>query len=161
MTWKRGTIEVRDLLESGHLEHISGAAANGFALLMSSARLLESAEREATINPEAAYILGYDSARKACKASTALLAQQGLRTLSSGHHLTTEKVVKAQFGGPFNAFGALRRRRSEIEYPRHPGEDIDAAEVNEALEQVREIYISAVTLLDELTLYRKTTFGAR
>lgn len=151
MTWKRGTIEVRDLLESGHLEHISGAAANGFALLMSSARLLESAEREATINPEAAYILGYDSARKAC---AALLAQQGLRTRSSGHHVTTEKVVKAQFGGPFNTFGALRRRRSEIEYPRHPGEDIETAEVNEALEQVSEIHISAVKLLGELTLYR-------
>ena len=142
---------MRSLLESGHLENISGAAANGSALLMSSARLLESAEREATINPEAAYILGYDSARKAC---AALLAQQGLRTRSSGHHLTTERVVKAQFGGPFNTFGALRRRRSEIEYPRHPGEDIDAAEVSEALEQVSEIHISAVKLLGELTLYR-------
>jgi hypothetical protein len=158
MTWKRGAIEVHSLLESGHLEQISGAAANGSDLLMSSARLLESAERELTINPEAAYILGYDSARKEC---TSLLARQGLRTRSSGHHLTTERVVKAQFGGPFNAFGALRRRRSEIEYPRHPGEDIDATMVSEALEQVREIYISAVTLLDELTLYRKTTFGAR
>ncbi len=142
---------MRSLLESGHLENISGAAANGSALLMSSARLLESAEREATINPEAAYILGYDSARKAC---AALLAQQGLRTRSSGHHLTTERVVKAQFGGPFNTFGALRRRRSEIEYPRHPGEDIDTAEVSEALEQVSEIHISAVKLLGELTLYR-------
>jgi len=151
MTWKRGAIEVRDLLESGHLEHISGAAANGSALLVSSTRLLESAERELTNNSEAAYILGYDSARKAC---TSLLAQQGLRTRSSGHHITTEKVVKAQFGGLFNAFGALRRRRSEIEYPRHPGEDIDAAEVNEAVDQVREIHISAVKLLDELTLYR-------
>jgi hypothetical protein len=63
-------------------------------------------------------------------------------------------VVKAQFGGPFNTFGALRRRRSEIEYPRHPGEDIETAEVNEALEQVSEIHISAVKLLGELTLYR-------
>jgi len=151
MTWKRGTTEVRDLLESGHLEHISGAAANGSALLASSARLLQSAERELTINPEAAYILGYDSARKA---GTALLAQQGLRTRSSGHHVTTEKVVKAQFGGPFNAFSALRRRRSEIEYPHHPGEDIDTAETKEALERVREIHIAATKLLDELTLYQ-------
>ena len=151
MTWKRGKAEVRDLLASGHLEHVSGAAANGTALLASSARLLESAERELTINPEAAYILGYDSARKAC---AALLAQQGLRTRSSGHHVTTEKVVKAQFGGPFNAFGALRRRRSEIEYPRHPGDDIDTAEANEALEQVREIQLSATKLLEELTLYK-------
>lgn len=151
MTWKRGITEVRDLLESGHLEQISGAAANGSTLLASSARLLESAKRELTINPEAAYVLGYDSARKAC---TSLLAQQGLRTRSSGHHVTTEKVVKAQFGGPFNAFSALRRRRSEIEYPHHPGEDIDTAETTEALEQVHEIQIAATKLLGELTLYQ-------
>lgn len=151
MTWKRGKAEVRDLLASGHLEHIGGAAANGSALLASSARLLESAEREVNLNPEAAYALGYDAARKAC---AALLAQQGLRTRSSGHHVTTERVVRAQFGGPFDAFGTLRRRRSEIEYPRHPGDDIDSSEAAEALEQVREIYLAAEKLLDQLTVYK-------
>lgn len=151
MTWKRGKAEVRDLLASGHLEHISGAAANGSALLASSARLLESAEREVNLNPEAAYALGYDAARKAC---AALLAQQGLRTRSSGHHVTTERVVRAQFGGPFDAFGTLRRRRSEIEYPRHPGDDIDSSEAAESLEQVREIYLAAEKLLEQLTVYK-------
>lgn len=34
-----------------------------------------------------------------------------------------------KFSGPFDAFGALRRRRSEIEYPQRPGDDIDPAEV--------------------------------
>jgi hypothetical protein len=29
MTWKRGAIEVRDLLESGHLELIRGTDING------------------------------------------------------------------------------------------------------------------------------------
>ena len=151
MIWKRGKAEVRDLLASGHLEHIGGTAANGSALLASSARLLESAEREVNLNPEAAYALGYDAARKAC---AALLAQQGLRTRSSGHHVTTERVVRAQFGGPFDAFGTLRRRRSEIEYPRHPGDDIDSSEAAEALEQVREIYLAAEKLLDQLTVYK-------
>lgn len=151
MTWKRGKAEVRDLLASGYLEHIGGTAANGSALLASSARLLESAEREVNLNPEAAYALGYAAARKAC---AALLAQQGLRTRSSGHHVTTERVVRAQFGGPFDAFGTLRRRRSEIEYPRHPGDDIDSSEAAEALEQVREIYLAAEKLLDQLTVYK-------
>lgn len=151
MTWKRGKAEVRDLLASGHLEHIGGAAANGSALLASSARLLDSAEREVNLNPEAAYALGYDAARKAC---AALLAQQGLRTRSAGHHVTTERVVRAQFGGPFDAFGALRRRRSEIEYPRHPGDDIDSSEAAEALEQVHQIYEAAVKLFDQLTVYK-------
>jgi len=34
---------------------------------------------------------------------------------SPRHHVTTEYVVRAQFGGPFDAFSALRRLRSEIE----------------------------------------------
>lgn len=150
MTWKRGRNRVNELLASGHLDHIHGSAANGTALLTSSSRLLESAEREADINPEAAYALAYDSARKAC---SALLAQQGLRTRSAGHHLTTEEVVRAQFGGPFDAFGALRRRRSEIEYPRHPGEDVSTTEVWEAIANARAIHSAAESLIDQLSNY--------
>jgi hypothetical protein len=69
--------------------------------------------------------LAYNAARKAC---VALLAQQGLRTKSGGHHVTTEHVVRAQFGGPFDAFSSLRRRRAEIEYPRFPGDVVTADE---------------------------------
>jgi hypothetical protein len=119
MTWQRGHAEVTDLLAEGVLEHVSGAAADGTSLLASSARLLASATRELSANPEAAYVLAYDAARKA---RASLLAQQGLRTRSGGHHLTTEQVVRAQFGGPFDAFTSLRRRRSEIEYPWYPGD---------------------------------------
>jgi hypothetical protein len=55
------------------------------------------------------------AARKAC---VALLAQQGLRTKSGGHHVTTERVVRAQFGGPFDAFASLRRKRMPSMTPR-------------------------------------------
>lgn len=150
MTWGKGLDEVNRLLAEGSLESIRGASADGHALLDSAARLLKSAEREASINPEAAFVLGYDSARKAC---AALLAQQGLRTRSSGHHVTTEKVVRAQFGGPFESFGALRRRRIEIEYPRFPGDDVTEHEVRQALTKVAAIHSSAAQLLDQMTLF--------
>ncbi len=42
MTWQRGHLEVQDLLRQGALEPVSGAAADGTALLTSAARLVAS-----------------------------------------------------------------------------------------------------------------------
>lgn len=151
MTWQKGIDEVRALISSSSLELISGAAANGAPLLVSADRLLSSADREVEINPEAAFVLAYDAARKAC---AALLAQQGLRTRSAGHHVTTETVVRAQFGGPFDAFGQLRRRRIEIEYPRFPGDEVSVDEAREALVLSRRIVTAANQLLEDLTILR-------
>jgi hypothetical protein len=75
---------------------------------------LAAARLRSTSSLAAESAVAYDAARKA---SIALVAQQGLRTKSMGHHVTVEAVVRAQFGGPFDAFSGLRRRRSEIEYP--------------------------------------------
>lgn len=152
MTWNRGASTVDDLLTQGALERVSGAAADGTSLLESSAGLLASAERELSKYPEAAYVLAYDAARKAC---VALLSQQGLRTKSGGHHVTTEQVVRAQFGGPFGTFSSLRRRRAEIEYPRFPGDVVTTEEAAEAIEKARAIYDSSTELLTRLTLFRR------
>jgi hypothetical protein len=107
VTWERGWRTVEQLLGDGRLERVTGSAADGTHWLTSATALLASARRESESNPEAAY----DAAGKAC---TPLIAQQGLRTKTTGHHVTVEQVVRAQFGGPFDGFGTLRRRRSEI-----------------------------------------------
>ncbi len=113
--------------------------------------MLQSAAREAPENPEAAYVLAYDAARKAC---AALLAQQGLRTRSGGHHVTTELVVRAQFGGPFDAFSAMRRRRAEIEYPRHIGDSATESEARDVLSKAQLIHGASTQLLTQLPLFR-------
>ncbi|MBI1352123.1 MAG: hypothetical protein GC156_13535 [Actinomycetales bacterium] len=151
MTWQRGRDQIQALVRGGSLEHVSGAAADGTALLASAANLLASAARELDENPEAAYVLAYDAARKSC---AALLAQQGLRTMSSGHHVTTEQVVRTQFGGPFDAFSSLRRRRSEIEYPRLPGDEVGHDEAEQALNRATAIHEAASQLLPNLSLFR-------
>lgn len=151
MTWTRGRDAVQELLTSGALELISGAAAYGTPSLESARRLLSSADREASINPEAAFVLAYDAARKSC---AALLAQQGLRTRTGGHHVTTEHVVRAQFGGPFDGFGALRRRRSEIEYPRFPGDNVDEEEARASILRATAMCDAATQLIGQLTLFR-------
>jgi hypothetical protein len=151
MKWTRGQETVDRLLAEARLELVTGAAADGTTWLVSAVALLESARRESGRNAEAAYVLAYDAARKA---STALVAQQGLRTKSAGHHVTVEQVVRAQFGGPFEAFGALRRRRSEIEYPQRPGDDIESAEAATAISAVALIIAAAEQLQPRLDLYR-------
>lgn len=151
MTWARGRATVDRMLAEGKLEHISGAAADGTTWIDSASALLDSARREETRNPEAALVLAYDAARKA---STALLVQQGLRPRSTGHHVTVEHVVRAQFGGPFGAFGALRRRRSEVEYPQRPGDDIEAAEAADAIIAAAHIVDAATALRPQLRMYR-------
>ena len=85
MKWTRGRETVDGLLAEGRLELVIGTEADGSTWLVSAQALLESARRENAANPEAAYVLAHDAARKA---STALLAQQGLRTKSGGHHVT-------------------------------------------------------------------------
>lgn len=151
MTWERGREVLQRLLLEGRLERISGAAADGSHWLNSAAALLESAERECDRNPEAAYVLAYDAARKA---STALIAQQGLRTRSDGHHVTVIEVVRAQFGGPFDALGAMRRRRAEVEYPQTPGDDIGDAEARQAVEAAERVLGAAAKLIAQLTIFR-------
>jgi hypothetical protein len=151
MKWTRGRATVDQLLAGGRLEEVTGAAADGTTWLVSAEALLESAKRESARNPEAAYVLAYDAARKA---STALVVQQGLRPKSAGHHVTVEQVVRAQFGGPFDGFGALRRRRSEIEYPQRPGDDIEQSEAEAAIGAAAQIHAAAVQLLPQLEMYR-------
>jgi len=151
MRWTRGRETVDGLLAEGRLELVTGAEADGTPWLVSAQALLESAIRETDANPEAAYVLAYDAARKA---STALLAQQGLRTKSTGHHVTVEHVVRAQFGGSFDRFGALRRRRSEIEYPRRPGDNIERSEAADAISAAELIIDAAQQLQPQLDLYR-------
>jgi HEPN domain-containing protein len=151
MKWTRGGADVEQLIADGRLEPVTGAAADGSGLLRSAEALLSSARREREHNPEAAYVLAYDAARKA---ATALLAQQGLRPRSVGHHVTVETAVKAQFGGPFDSFGLLRRRRGEIEYPQRPGDDIDRDEADEAILAAARITEATHQLLAQLDLYR-------
>jgi hypothetical protein len=94
--------------------------------------------------------LAYDSARQAL---TGLLAHQGLRPTTKGGHYALERAVRAQFGPGFRQFGALRRRRNELEYPERPGADATTDEATEAVEHARAIINAAEGLLHRLALF--------
>jgi hypothetical protein len=100
--------------------------------------------------PDSSVVLAYDAARQAC---VALLAQQGLRPTTAGGHYVIEEVIRAQFGQTLRAFGGLRRRRNELEYPLYPTEQASAAEAAETLKTASEIIDAASKLVPNLGFF--------
>jgi len=148
--WKRGEAEVEALVAAGDLQELTGEAANGERLLEKASVTLETARSAIERDPDSAFVLAYDAARQAL---TALLAQQGLRPPTKGGHYAVEQAVRAQFGPGFRQFGALRRRRNELEYPERPGDDATVEEATESVEHAQAIIAAAEGLIDQLGLF--------
>lgn len=148
--WMAGEAEIEELLASGELQQLTGEAANGERLLTKASTTLVTARSVIESDPDSAFVLAYDAARQAL---TGLLAQQGLRPTTKGGHYAVERAVRAQFGPGFRQFGALRRRRNELEYPERPGDDADTAEATEAVEKAQAIVTAATGLNGELGFF--------
>ena len=148
--WKRGEIDVENLIAAGDLQKLIGEAANGERLLAKASVTLETARSAIERDPDSAFVLAYDAARQAL---TALLAHQGLRPTTKGGHYAVEQAVRAQFGPGFRQFGALRRRRNELEYPERPGDDATVDEAAQSVEHAGEIITAADGMLDQLGLF--------
>lgn len=150
MRWSAGEAEVERLLDQGSIERVQGAQADGESWLERARRGLDAARIIAEASPDSSIILTYDAARQAC---IALLAQQGLRPTTSGGHYAVEEAIRAQFGASLRAFGGLRRRRNELEYPLYPTERASAAEATEALKTADEIIDAVTRLLPNLGFF--------
>jgi HEPN domain-containing protein len=150
MRWKVGETVVERLLKEGRIERVQGAQASGESWLERARRSLDAARIIAAAAPNSSIILAYDAARQAC---VALLAQQGLRPTTAGGHYAIEETVRAQFGAGLRAFGGLRRRRNELEYPLYPSEEASAAEAAEALETASDVIGAVAGLLPNLGFF--------
>ncbi|QGH70817.1 hypothetical protein [Pseudactinotalea sp. HY158] len=137
-------------MRSGELQKLTGDAANGDRLLQKATITLETARSAIHRDPDSAFVLAYDASRQAL---TGLLAQQGLRPTTRGGHYAVEQAVRAQFGPGFRQFGALRRRRNELEYPERPGDDATNDEASQAVESAAAIIAAAADLLERLGLF--------
>jgi len=150
MRWSTGEATVERLLAAGHIERVQGAQADGGSWLERARRSLDAARVLAESAPDSSVVLAYDAARQAC---VAVLAQQGLRPTTSGGHYAVEETIRAQFGPVLRAFGGLRRRRNELEYPLYPTEQANAAEAAETLTTAAEIIEAAAKLLPDLGFF--------
>lgn len=148
--WSKGEATVTQLIKDRHLQQVVADAETVASLLASARRHVASARLTLEGDPEAAYALAYDAARKS---ATALLAHQGLRPTTSGGHLSVVEVMRAQFPGVpgLTSIDRLRRRRNQAEYPAPAGYDpITVEEATEAI-KVAGICISSTERLLELT----------
>ena len=150
MRWSAGAAEVERLLARGHVERVRGAQADGASWLDRARRSLDAAQVIAHDAPDSSVVLAYDAARQAC---VALLAQQGLRPTTAGGHYVIEEVIRAQFGPTLRAFGGLRRRRNELEYPLYPTEQATPAEAAETLQTAAELIDAATKLVPNLGFF--------
>ena len=150
MRWSAGAAEVERLLAKGHIERVQGAQADGASWLDRARRSLDAAGVIAHDAPDSSVVLAYDAARQACVAT---LAQQGLRPTTAGGHYAVEEVIRAQFGSALRAFGGLRRRRNELEYPLYPTEQATPAEAAETLQTAAELIDAATKLVPNLGFF--------
>jgi HEPN domain-containing protein len=150
MRWSTGEATIERLLAAAHVERVQGAQADGASWLDRARRGLEAARVLAESAPDSSVVLAYDAARQAC---VALLAQQGLRPTTAGGHYVVEEVIRAQFGPTLRAFGGLRRRRNELEYPLYPTEQASAAEAAETIKTAGEIIDAAAKLVPNLGFF--------
>jgi len=148
--WERGQTEVDAALSSRQLQKVTGDAAHGERLLAKALRTLDSATAVLDSDPDTAYVLAYDAARYS---GTALLAHQGLRPTSAGGHYVVETILRAQFGAGFRKFGAMRRRRNELEYPTIAGDDTSRDEAEVAIADAHSLLKAAEQLLPALGIY--------
>ncbi len=147
--WRKGEDVIDGLLDKQHLQRVTADPATAEALIVMSHHHVQSASRICDSDPEGAFSLAYDAARKA---ATALLAQQGLRPTTLGGHLAVVEAIRAQFPGMggLTSLDRLRRRRNQGEYPDPAGYDsITAQEASDAV-IVAETTISAARRLLEV-----------
>ena len=148
--WPRGEAEIEQLIANRQLQQVIGGQANGAHLLQKASRTLETSGQIADEDPDSAYVLAYDAARYA---GTAILAQQGLRPTTAGGHYAVEVALRAQFGDGFRPFGAMRRRRNELEYPTGPGETTTHDEAQKAIQDANALLRAARQLLPTLSIF--------
>jgi hypothetical protein len=144
--WTKGEAEIEALLTARELQRLT-LQINGSELRTRARKALRSASVVVEEDPDGGFTLAYDAARLA---ATSLLHDQSLRPTSSGGHYAVEQALRAQFGSPFRAFGALRRRRNELEYPERPHDTASLEEALAAIDESRRILAAVDALADRL-----------
>lgn len=153
MSWPSGKDDIRRLLQADHLQKVTPAADSATELLLAAQRHLTSAIALSEDDPDSAYTLLYDAARKSL---AAVLLAQGLRATRRGGHYALEEAIRAQFTEPpprdaFRSFGRLRRTRNQVEYENISSVTIDDVRADAAT--VGEIHAVATKLVPILPVF--------
>jgi hypothetical protein len=152
MRWTQGRTVVDQMLAAGDLQRVPASREHADRLLGQARRHVSSTQNAAVADPEGAYALLYDAARKAL---TAILENQGLRPTSRGGHLAVYHAVRAQLDPPMGRvllpFDRMRRRRHDVEYPPAGAPELTPEDVTEDVPKVAALLDLAQRVLDEMS----------
>ncbi|UWE12468.1 hypothetical protein [Actinacidiphila bryophytorum] len=128
--WNQGRSTVDALIADRSLERVPASRSAAEAELVRARTHVDSAQRLLESDPEGAYTLAYDAARRAL---AAVLQNQGLRATSRGGHTAVYEAVRAQLDPPLGSvlrpFNRMRVRRNEVEYRSSEAPAVTSGEV--------------------------------
>ena len=154
MRWDQGRDVIDAMLTAGELQQVPASRDRADLLLSQAGAHLTTARRVAADDPEGAFALVYDAARKAL---VALLENEGLRPTSQAGHHGTYLAVKAQLDPPLGRtlrpFERMRRRRNEIEYPDFLGTPVSAEDVLEEARAAESLVTTVKKVYDEMSAF--------
>ena len=96
-SWSTGIEAIKGLLAANSLQKVAPSREAAQTILAAAAKHLDSALVVAATDPDGAYTLLYDAARKSL---AAVLQAQGLRSTSRGGHYAIQETISAQFTKP-------------------------------------------------------------
>jgi uncharacterized protein (UPF0332 family) len=154
--WQRGRPAIERLLATGELDTVQPSPETAERLLAAATAHIALARKGIDEDPDGAFQLGYDAARKSC---AALLALQGLRATTHGGHVAVQEAVQEQFAGPngmpvFGRLSRLRRQRNATEYPDPESPTITSDDVEACLVVAEEMLDAARRLVESGRLGR-------
>ncbi len=154
MKWEQGRERIDELLNQHEIQRVNPSREHADRLVRQARHHLESAFSLKEGDPEGAYALIYDAARKALAAE---LVNQGLRATSKGGHIATYQAVRAQLDPPLAEeivpFDRMRRTRRDVEYPPADIPGLTPEDVSADLVKARAIVDLVERILDEMSPY--------
>lgn len=152
MRWNQGRAVIDQMLEDDELERVPAVREHADFLIEQARRHVESARIICESDPDGAYTLLYDGARKSL---VAILENQGLRPTRSGGHLAAYHAVRAQLDPPMGKivrpFNLMRTQRNRTEYPTRHDAAVRTSDVIEDLKTAIAVIDLAEKVLEEMS----------
>lgn len=152
--WNQGRETIDALIASGAIEHVPASQEAAEAELVRARTHVASAQLLLSSDPEGAYTLAYDAARRAL---AAVLQNQGLRATSRGGHVAVYEAVFAQLDPPLGSllrpFNRMRVRRNEVAYRSSEAPSVTAEDVTADVSKVEALIEVAEKAIPNMPRY--------
>ena len=152
--WNQGRTTIDALIGNGELERVPASQQSAEAELARARTHVGSARQLSDVDPEGAYTLAYDAARRAL---AAVLQNQGIRATSRGGHTAIYEAVRAQLDPPLGSilrpFNRMRARRNEVEYRSSEAPRVTPTEVTADLAKVEGLIELAEKAIPNMPVY--------